>query len=359
MKLINMLKELNFYKKLQFLLYLILLTHLLYFFMFLFIWQPILYILNVFSIAVYFWCLDLIKKDKNSIDKIFRIIRIEVTAHAAICCYFLGWNYGFQNIIIAFVSIVFFASFANDKENIVFNVIQMIVCVFLFSHDRANPTDFTLTANIFHIINFFVIVVFICLMMLDFMKTLDTQLQFDYNLSKKKFGEQANKDMLTDTLNRNYFYNFALKDILGLNQHTSIAIGDIDFFKYINDTYGHASGDKVLAAISGILKENIGNKDLVFRWGGEEFLIVMPNTTLKYSVEILERIRRRISELKFSFENQNINVTMTFGLVNAKLHESLELDAVLKKADELLYQGKTSGKNMILSALVITPTSQF
>ncbi len=126
----------------------------------------------------------------------------------------------------------------------------------------------------------------------------------------------------------------------------SIVIADIDDFKAVNDNCGHAAGDHVLKEIAGFLKSGLRKQDHVGRWGGEEFLFMLPGIDLKKSRQISERIRANIENNPFHFKNHKINVTMTFGV--GIFDKMMNIEECLKSADNALYKGKISGKNCVV-----------
>lgn len=124
-----------------------------------------------------------------------------------------------------------------------------------------------------------------------------------------------------------------------------VAIGDIDFFKRVNDTYGHSCGDLVLKNVSAKLKDHMRNHGFASRWGGEEFLLVFDRMELDQAYEILERLQEDVRSLESVYNGQAVQVTMTFGLEAGKTTDVTQL---LKLADEKLYIGKNSGRDRIV-----------
>lgn len=124
-----------------------------------------------------------------------------------------------------------------------------------------------------------------------------------------------------------------------------IALGDIDLFKKVNDTYGHDCGDMILKNVAAVLRSHMRNNGFAARWGGEEFLLVFSNSDASKAKEILEAIMTEIRSLENDYYNENIKVTMTFGLVPG---DTTNLTALLRIADEKLYTGKTNGRNQIV-----------
>lgn len=160
------------------------------------------------------------------------------------------------------------------------------------------------------------------------------------------------QDALTELNNRRYG-NTQLKQIqskarsCGLN--FAVAIGDIDFFKKVNDTYGHDCGDIVLKKIAYILKSKMAGKGYAIRWGGEEFLLLFDNPNLKYEgcCAVVEDILNQIRDTDILYDNQTVRVTMTFGVVKGDSHTNTQ--EILREADKKLYHGKTCGRDQIVS----------
>lgn len=129
-------------------------------------------------------------------------------------------------------------------------------------------------------------------------------------------------------------------------QSFAIAIGDIDFFKKVNDTYGHECGDAVLKNVSALLKQHMWHLGFAARWGGEEFLLVFENVDLAEARKQLELLMDKIHELDTLYEGQHVKVNMTFGLI---CDPDKDIHALLKEADGKLYIGKTNGRNQVVS----------
>ena len=121
---------------------------------------------------------------------------------------------------------------------------------------------------------------------------------------------------------------------------------DIDFFKKVNDSYGHDIGDKVLAGVAQALVENVTEDCLVSRWGGEEFLIVFPDMNGDEARAMLDKIRSRIKKIVFETGSSNFSITVTYGL--AEYGFDGDAEAVVKEADGKLYLGKENGRDQIV-----------
>ena len=161
----------------------------------------------------------------------------------------------------------------------------------------------------------------------------------------------ATFDFLTKTYNRRGFKDSFNKKIV-LNSSLKIPVvfllGDIDYFKHFNDTFGHFAGDRVLIEISNLMKNNIGADDVVCRWGGEEFLIMLFNRTFDEAVLIAENIRREVEAIVIPWEDSlELRATMTFGVAEYSYEQSIE--DTISKADIALYEGKIKGRNQVVS----------
>lgn len=125
----------------------------------------------------------------------------------------------------------------------------------------------------------------------------------------------------------------------------TIVMADIDYFKSINDTYGHHNGDVVLKNIAGLLKEYTSHKGYAIRWGGEEFMLVFENHSMEETRPYLEQLQAEIREFVHTIEETEICVTMTFGVA---CDATLEIEELIELADDKLYEGKSAGRNCII-----------
>lgn len=126
----------------------------------------------------------------------------------------------------------------------------------------------------------------------------------------------------------------------------AVALTDIDWFKKINDTFGHACGDAVLQEVARLLRGTIRKQDHVARWGGEEFLLLLPETDREGAMRMAERLRAVIARTALFYQDQPISITMTFGVYVIE-RAAMTLDVALTYADQALYQGKNQGRNCV------------
>lgn len=160
--------------------------------------------------------------------------------------------------------------------------------------------------------------------------------------------ELSIRDELTQLYNRRYFNEQANKLFTQMKRYKhplSFMIGDIDYFKQVNDKFSHAIGDEVLKAVSGILKDGIRESDIVARYGGEEFVVIFPETPLIRAVEQCERLRKKIENFPWPAIHPELQVTMSMGL-NDDLNFA-GFEQMLAAADKNLFQAKADGRNRV------------
>ena len=159
---------------------------------------------------------------------------------------------------------------------------------------------------------------------------------------------QASHDKLTGLFNRNRFdeiYTKEIKRTKRYNNELSIIIFDIDDFKMVNDTYGHQIGDEVLKEIAKITLNGVREQDINVRWGGEEFLILLPQTNLTGAVTVASKIKSAIKE--HIFTDKSLKITASFG-VSQLLEEDDEI-SLISRSDKLLYEAKKTGKDKVIA----------
>jgi len=169
----------------------------------------------------------------------------------------------------------------------------------------------------------------------------------DLEKNNKILYEKAVRDSLTGLYNREYMKEFLenkINEAIRYKFPLSIAMIDIDFFKKINDTYGHLIGDCVLKELSQLLLENFRNSDTIIRYGGEEILVVMPFTELKDACEKMEEIRKLIQNHLFCGKKK-LKITISVGVSKLK---NEDLKGLIEKADKNLYEAKNSGRNRVV-----------
>jgi len=180
-----------------------------------------------------------------------------------------------------------------------------------------------------------------------------TNLRFQYD----ELERLSLQDHLTGLANRRYFeqqLHLELGRACRLRHFSTLLMLDIDDFKSINDMFGHLEGDKALKLLASALKEQVREVDLPVRFGGEEFLVLLPETSLEQGQIVAEKIRIKISQIKIASRKGNITLTVSIGIASTEQEADLRCSSLdcageelLKRADEALYQAKSMGKNRV------------
>jgi diguanylate cyclase (GGDEF)-like protein len=267
-------------------------------------------------------------------------------------CILLGQNTGYQFVIFIFLCAPFLFVGIIPRKHIVLvsgslfaELIFVYVWFLLFPPLRPIPASLEMAMN-------FALLVFSAAAILSvsyFVGKGNIILEKNLEQERKKVEAMLLKDQLTGLQNRRGFfthYDTYIKPLVMRNTDCCMSISDIDFFKEVNDTYGHNAGDAVLKNIATILTGMARVDDGVFRWGGEEFIILMPKTSLSQAESIGERLRQAIQDHVIMFEDTPISVTMSFGIT--QFSNGGSVDQIIASADGNLYTAKTTGRNRIV-----------
>lgn len=167
----------------------------------------------------------------------------------------------------------------------------------------------------------------------------------------ERLNQKANTDELTGLLNRRELFNAGEQALLRCRA-ARIPLGlimiDLDYFKQINDTYGHAAGDDALKHVANMLKQGLRESDILGRYGGEEFVIFLPGTDLSRTLHTAERLRRRIAEKAFLAKGNQVKLSASSGVYSETPGEDTSIDSLLNAADAALYKAKGRGRNQVV-----------
>uniref|UniRef100_UPI00286EEE96 GGDEF domain-containing protein n=1 Tax=Anaerosporobacter sp. TaxID=1872529 RepID=UPI00286EEE96 len=172
------------------------------------------------------------------------------------------------------------------------------------------------------------------------------QLMKELAFNNEKLEESAIRDALTGVYNRRFLTDFLereLKSCVETNSHVFVFMLDIDFFKKVNDQYGHGTGDEVLKVFAKTVRDSLRPSDVVARYGGEEFVAVLHIEDYNAAFAIAERVRLAISALEFRY---GLKITSSFGVAKSNTKDTAE--SILDKADVCLYKAKQTGRNKVV-----------
>lgn len=159
-------------------------------------------------------------------------------------------------------------------------------------------------------------------------------------------------DGLTGLYNHRYFHECFERECKKTERYKTgfaLCLFDLDHFKDVNDRYGHLAGDEVLRGVAEVMRGRSREVDMAFRYGGEEFSLLLPETTLDGGIALAERIRKDLAQTRFKFEQETVTVTLSGGVVSAKPGSVNEHNRLLDEADTLLYQAKKAGRNRVMA----------
>jgi diguanylate cyclase (GGDEF)-like protein len=180
---------------------------------------------------------------------------------------------------------------------------------------------------------------------------------------QREMFERSVREPLTGLYNRSYF--LSQLDLLA-NQRAQQELGlailllDLDHFKRVNDTYGHAAGDAVLREVANVIRQSTRSQDLVSRYGGEEFIVALPISGANQACERADRIRRNLASRRIASGEATLRITASIGLAFAPVGQTCPIAALIDAADRSLYQAKTEGRNRVVyskAAAIFSPES--
>jgi diguanylate cyclase (GGDEF)-like protein len=160
--------------------------------------------------------------------------------------------------------------------------------------------------------------------------------------------QQVGLDSMTQLYNHDRFMEILRQEISRATRYKtplSIIIADVDHFKSVNDFFGHQAGDHALKCVSSHLKKLLRDSDHIARYGGEEFGIILPMTPLKEAIQAAERLRKAIESEKIVYREKSVSVTMSFGIALLENNRQVDVEGLIKMADEALYDAKNTGRN--------------
>ena len=160
--------------------------------------------------------------------------------------------------------------------------------------------------------------------------------------------DRSIRDDLTNIHNRRHFTVTLARELAYVTRRgsvSSVILFDIDHFKHVNDTYGHREGDRVLIGVANTVGTYIRQDDMLARWGGEEFAVLLRNMDLEKALCAAERIREKVENMRVDADGRSIQITVSLGVTEIREDSNTTVDAVIKEADERLYRAKNDGRN--------------
>jgi len=312
----------------------------------LFFWAGVTHLawINVGSVLSYVVVFAL--AHRGAIDKAWALTILEVLGHAILAVAMIGWDTGFHYYILLVIPVAVISSIrpVSLKGATVLGVMVCYLGLDVTFRHTGPARELTPAVvdglHYFNVVGVMVILIFLA-----------GYYYFLINRATLSLRELASVDPLTQLLNRRAIndvirHQVASRTASGAN--LSFILCDLDHFKTINDTRGHDAGDQVLRAVSAALRLELRDGDAIARWGGEEFLVVLPGTDAQHARWLAERLRQQVATLRVAHTDSNFGVTMTLGVACLQPGETSE--QAIARADTALYDGKREGRDRVVLA---------
>ena len=310
-----------------------------FFFIFLILGSPILAWINVVSVAMYVYAYLAFKQRRNQLAVL--LIRIEVLVHAGLGTVLIGWGSGFHYFLLMFIPALFVSMRARSAwiyaGLLWVYYVGLYVLMWFISPLQPISSSSLLAVHVFNLTVVFCMFGYLALFYV-----------VTVTRAHKSLARMATTDSLTGLFNRRHMIELAEKILARHHRRPSnltLMLMDIDHFKQVNDLYGHDTGDRVLEAVSQSLQCSMREQDFIGRWGGEEFLSILPDTDFSQATDSAERIRKAVQALEIYSNGKKVSVTLSIGVTQYRAEEVLS-DAIAR-ADYALYEGKSSGRNRV------------
>jgi diguanylate cyclase len=309
----------------------------------LFFWLgvPTLALFNIGSVVV--WVVGRAANQRHHTTFAAVLLALEVMAHAVLAVSILGWSSGFHYYLIPLIPFMMF----NDQfpTRTVVGASAVIAATYLvlrfISADVVPPPTWDHRAFFVEYMNILVPMTALAIISIYFrFASVDVERAMESLAMTDPLTKAPNRRRMRELLNAE-----RIRFQRGMRPFTVI-ISDVDDFKVINDTRGHDCGDHVLVQVAAALRAVLRAQDAIARWGGEEFLFLLPDTDLRGGGIAAEKMRSAIQEANISFAGDRLGITMTFGV--AVYDGKTSLEACVRRADEALYAGKHRGKNQVV-----------
>ncbi len=312
-----------------------------FFFLFHFLGSPILAWINVGSVALYAAAYYAIERRQNRLA--IALIWLEVIIHSALGTIMLGWGSGFHYYLLMFIPALCISSV---RRGTIYSLLlglwgyYIALDILMWFIDPVQPISSEALLGV-HLFNLSVVFGMFAYLSFLYMSMVVS--------AQRKLRKLATVDSLTGLFNRRQGSDLADNEIARFRRAghpVTFMLLDLDHFKSINDLYGHEMGDKILAEIGQLIPAQLRTQDMVARWGGEEFLVILPDTRLASALASAERIRIALRSHDWQITTgESINVTASIGV--SEMCENDDRGSVISRADRALYRGKAGGRNRV------------
>ncbi|MCL5042803.1 MAG: GGDEF domain-containing protein [Gammaproteobacteria bacterium] len=311
-----------------------------FFFLFHALGSPILAWVNIASVAIYVAAYYALKRRRNQLAS--GLIWAEVVLHSALGTLLIGWDSGFHYYLLMFIP----AICLSTPIRWVFPCLLGLLAYYIGLDAMMRVMDpiepiHDLALYIVHVFNLTVVFAMFSYLSLFYVNVVVS--------AQRKLRLMATTDPLTRLLNRRqmkFMLELEIERFRRSEHPVGLLLLDVDHFKQINDSHGHETGDKVLETLASLLRDHLRAQDLVARWGGEEFLIAMPNSDSEATTQAAERIRKAVAGFDWrQLTGEQTAVTVSIGATQLTAED--EISRLISRADKALYQCKHQGRNQV------------
>lgn len=306
---------------------------------------PLPAIYNIFS-AIFYLIMIFIVRNKQFRTAV-TCIHIESTLFVAITVLSIGWDVGTPYFLLAMASLVYFCPFDRKIVPYLFSVLEFSVFIVLrYISNEITPIYSHISVNVIEFNFYFNAIACLALILFAaYSANLSASVSNQKLLKENEnLSTLASFDPLTGLLNRIGLTH----QLIEIEEGTDmvLAIGDIDNFKVVNDTYGHTAGDEVLKTLGQVIMQCCSKSTISCRWGGEEIIFLFPNRKMESVKQELEALSHAINAQNFCYKKKDYSITITLGVARGNYTGSLI--PLIEAADQKLYLGKQNGKNQIV-----------
>ena len=313
-----------------------------------------MFLFNLVSVAVYALLAPLVYKYSKKLSFFACIVLAEILLHAAMATLYLGWEAGFPMFIVCCAPFPFFLRFKNDIIPFVIELIIIVLFV-VIKLNTLQESDVIYTEIkdrcITRLFVFNTLVSFLMITAFSTIYKISRQLdRINMIYKNETLSMMVRIDPLSQLFNRRAMVEFLKKLEKNAKEGKGgfvIVMSDLDDFKHVNDTYGHAAGDMVITTVSRMITEIVPSEGYVCRWGGEEMLFAVPGADSEAGRQLAEKIRRRLERYIFtSSDGSQFSITVTLGV--CECDGTISYERAVSIADQYLYYGKSQGKNIVV-----------
>jgi len=300
---------------------------------------PFLAGLNVASVALYATAYVLIGRRRNTLA--LTLVWLEVLVHSAAASLLIGWDSGFHYFLLIFIP----AIVVSSSRRRALPAVGVLLAFYLGLHHVCSVVGplSPLAPGALRAawwVN--------AALIFGLLYTMTAFYRVTVIRAEQRLLTAATTDVLTGLANRGHFQLRAAAELAHgrrSQQPTALVLADVDFFKRVNDEHGHEAGDRVLVQVGAVMRDTLREVDLLARWGGEEFLALLPQCSGPTALEVAERLRAAVAATPIDIGGRRLQITASFGV--AEVHDLQDLQAAIARADQALYASKHGGRNRV------------